>query len=65
MPACVVEFLSDVRSEHPDKIALAKDADIALPVIHAVYLRTSRLFMGACLCGCFFIVSLIDDWAIP
>jgi len=41
-----------VCSEHPDKITLAKDADTALPVIHAVYLRTSLLFMA---------VAYIDD----
>jgi hypothetical protein len=55
-----------VCSEQPDKITLARDADIALPVIQAVYLRTSRLFMGKlAFVGVNFIVSLASNWDHP
>lgn len=63
LSAVVAGFLSGVCSEQPDKIALAKDADIALPVIQAVYLRASRLFMGGL--PMLVAASLLGDWAIP
>ncbi|PUA30332.1 MAG: hypothetical protein B0W54_07460 [Cellvibrio sp. 79] len=61
MPVPFALFGAVVCSEHPDKIALASDADIALPVIQAVYLRASLLFMGGLMLVAFLLCGVTSN----